>query len=133
LIAEVNFVNNDLDFTPGGDSILTRDKNERRWIGVLLRDSSTQEMEYTFPPKISRPVAVGPVVDSVVKHGPAFRAGIRPGDKILEVDGAQSNSADGFSKTLQSRSVGEMVSLLIDRDGDQILIKVEIGSKNFGA
>ncbi len=62
-----------------------------------------------------------PVIDSVVANSPAGRAGIRAGDRILEVDGARTtkavkNPSRGWHSLLRGR-VGSRIRLVIMRRG----------------
>ncbi len=126
---------NDLDFTPGGGDITQNTierSNEKRWIGVVLLDQAAPDLKYSYPPAestVTTPPAMGPLVDSVFKDGPADSAGIVAGDQIVEIDGAPIDSAERFSATLQTRAIGEIVALMINRDNTQILIKVKVGIK----
>lgn len=60
-----------------------------------------------------------PVVESVEKDGPADRAGILPGDRLLSVDGRPITSS-GAARALGDLEEGETVTLEIRR-GDRIV------------
>ena len=73
--------------------------------------------------QIGKPVADSDettIIGFVEKDGPADKAGLRPGDEILEIDG---NAVKRFGGTSQSviwsiiRSEGEKISFKIKRDG----------------
>ncbi|NWG30872.1 MAG: DegQ family serine endoprotease [Rhodocyclaceae bacterium] len=66
----------------------------------------------------------GLVVEEVA-DGPAARAGIRPGDIIVSVDG---HPVDGFDQ-LRSRieHAGKNMALLIQRDGQRLFVPIKIG------
>ena len=60
------------------------------------------------------------IVGAVVKGGPADKAGLKPGDKLVEVDGKPVSKFIGMGSSVQwrvMRSEGETLSLLIERDG----------------
>ena len=65
---------------------------------------------------IGRPISV-PRADEVVAGSPAERAGIRPGDRIVSIDG---RAIDSFSE-LQSivmLATGEPLAIVVDRGGE---------------
>jgi membrane-associated protease RseP (regulator of RpoE activity) len=64
----------------------------------------------------------------VVPGGPAANSGLRANDVVLAVDGEPVVSAERFVATIQSRSPGDLVSLLIERGGEQRSIAVGLGS-----
>jgi serine protease Do len=63
---------------------------------------------------------------AVVADSPADKAGIKDGDIILEVDGIQVSSQHTLSELIQSRSVGDTLTLKILRDGKNLEIKVTL-------
>jgi len=65
----------------------------------------------------------GLVVQSA--SGPAERAGIRSGDKVLAVNGKPVQSVEQIQKTLENKP--ESVALLIERDGNRIFVPVKLG------
>ncbi len=72
---------------------------------------------------VGRPVSEAEtttVVGWVEKDGPADKAGVRPGDKILEVDNQLVSKFSGMGDSVMwriVRSTGETVPLKIERDG----------------
>ena len=63
-----------------------------------------------------------PIVDQVVAGMPAEAAGLTPGDRILQVDGAQiSTDSDGVRRMLEVMQTGDLdrsIDLVIERDGE---------------
>src|SRR5581483_8857867 len=57
------------------------------------------------------------LVDDVLPDGPADRAHIKRGDRILAVEGVPVKTDDDLGKRLQKRTKGEDITLRIDRDG----------------
>lgn len=61
----------------------------------------------------------GAVIVSVERNSPAFNAGLRGGDIILEVNRQAVTSPSQVSKTLQSATAGTPVFLVVWRDGQE--------------
>ena len=58
-------------------------------------------------------------ISTVVEDGPAARAGIRPGDIILSINGQDQGNLKAIRKALAERHPGERVTVRVLRDGDQ--------------
>jgi S1-C subfamily serine protease len=72
-----------------------------------------------------QPVGVG-VVD-VVPGGPAAAAGIQPGDVIVAIDGTKTPSADALGAVLTALKPGQVVTVTVERGGQQQDLKVTLG------
>lgn len=66
------------------------------------------------------------VVAEVYRDLPAYDAGMRPGDVILEVDGEQITSFEGLSKRVRKKKVGQQMKLKIDRKGETFEIDLAL-------
>ena len=73
--------------------------------------------------------------DAIVVHypfpgGPAEKAGIKPGDRILAVDGTEMVDQELRSKAVEliRGPANSLVTLLIDRNGEELEIKVPCSS-----
>jgi serine protease Do len=67
-------------------------------------------------------VSGGVVVQDV--HGPAARAGIRPGDVVLAVNGTRIDGVEQL-KQLVSKA-GKHVALLVERGDTQLFVPVDL-------
>lgn len=63
------------------------------------------------------------IINGVNIDSPADRAGIRPGDVVLELEGEKVVSTDSFIAAVEARK-GEEISLLVLREEGQVEIKV---------
>ncbi len=74
-------------------------------------------------------VVEGAYVQSVVSGSPADKAGIRPGDIIIEIDGQRIKEKEGdLAKIVASHKVGDSISINVWRDGKQITVKATLAS-----
>ena len=68
-----------------------------------------------------KPVGVEPVVNRVMAGGPAQRAGLQTGDRILAIDEVRSLEVDDLRQAIQNHP-GEPITIAIDRAGHQLTI-----------
>lgn len=67
----------------------------------------------------------GLVVGGLAEHGPAAEAGVRQGDRILELDDAEVGDLAALWRRLwASGPAGNPVTLRLDRDGDNVTLRV---------
>lgn len=58
----------------------------------------------------------GVLVESLDKEGPAFTAGLKPGDVITRIDGKAINSQSAFEEELAYRYPGDVITVSYQRD-----------------
>jgi len=82
-------------------------------------------------------LGVGPVPDDegegflvgeVVEGAPASKAGIRAGDRILEIGGTPVEGLAGLRRALSSKKVGQTVDVKLVRNGEERVVPVLLGS-----
>ncbi len=71
----------------------------------------------------------GVVVNDVQPNGPADRAGIRPDDIILEMNGKPIDDGDELVARVADSPVGETVEIVVDRGGKRMSFDVAIGDR----
>jgi putative serine protease PepD len=69
----------------------------------------------------------GATVVDVTRNGPADEAGIRTGDRILEIDGEKVNDPTDVSDAIESREPGEEVEVKVGRAGVEEPVTVKLG------
>jgi len=67
-----------------------------------------------------------PVVEKVVQNSTAQEIGLKPGDRIVAVDGQKVHSWEELDKILRWK-VGREVTLTVERNGKLITLKVKLG------
>jgi S1-C subfamily serine protease len=70
----------------------------------------------------------GAAVEDVSSGGGAARAGIRPGDVIVSLDGKRIETVEDLFAELNRRKPGDRVSVVVVRDGDRRTFDVTLGA-----
>jgi len=104
------------------DSLIKEGKVVRGWIGIMVQDL-TAELAERFGLKDS----YGVIITDVTKQSPAYRAGLRRGDIILEYDGKQITESAILRNLVAQSKIGSTVNMKIFRDGQIYTNSVTIG------
>jgi len=96
-------------------------KVSRGLLGVIVGPVSREMAEAL---KLERPV--GALVNDVNEDSAAERAGIQPGDVILELDGESIEISSDLPPLVGSNPPGTQVELLVSRDGDERTFEVTL-------
>ena len=73
--------------------------------------------------------AYGVYVVEVVKGGPAERAGLQSGDRIVSIDGTEIGTKDDLSALMQKHTAGDTLNITIARNGQMQTVSVTLGEK----
>ena len=73
--------------------------------------------------------AYGVYVVEVVKGGPAEKAGLQAGDRIVSVDGTEIASKDDLGTLMPKHAAGDTLSITIAREGQMQTVNVTLGEK----
>ena len=73
--------------------------------------------------------AYGVYIVDVVKGGPAEKAGLKSGDRIVSVDGSEIASKDDLGTLMQKHAAGDTLSITVARDGQMQTVSVTLGEK----
>lgn len=72
-------------------------------------------------------VVEAPLVESVTAEGPAARAGIRQGDRIVAIGGAAVDTRT-IAERLSSAKIGQEIDFTLERDGQARQVRLVVGS-----
>jgi len=71
----------------------------------------------------------GMEVGTIVADGPAAAAGLRVGDRLVEIDGARVESSGAVGYHVRRRGVGERMTLAYERGGQRAIAEVTLGRR----
>ena len=73
------------------------------------------------------PFEVGVSITEVLRESPAWRAGLRPGDLVVAVDGEAVNSPEELMEEVQRRPVGSDILIVWVRNEERREARVALG------
>ena len=74
--------------------------------------------------------AYGIYVAEVVKGGPADKAGLKVGDRIVSIDGTEVAQKTDLGTIIQQHSAGDTLSITVARGGQMQTVSLTLGEKN---
>ena len=74
--------------------------------------------------------AYGIYVVDVVQGGPADKAGLQTGDRIVSIDGTEIAQKDDLGTLIQKHAAGDVLSITVARDGQMQTVSLTLGEKN---
>jgi serine protease Do len=99
----------------------------RAWMGISMRPVD-EAMAERF--NLDRPRGV--LVQTVVDGSPADEAGLTSLDVILKIDGRDVNKSNEVQNYIALRNPGDVVTLVLLRDGREKTLKVTLGQRDTG-
>ena len=66
-------------------------------------------------------------VAEIIKDGPADKAGILIGDKLITMDGFEISQTGDIIKARDSHKVGDTIDVVLEREGKEITLQLIIG------
>jgi serine protease DegQ len=106
------------------EAIIQHGQVVRGWIGVESQDI-TPELADSFG--LAR--QAGAIIAGVVRGGPADRAGIRPGDILLNVDGKEVTSTSDMLNLIAQLTPDRKAKMTVMRKNRQSTLDVMIGKR----
>lgn len=111
------------------NSILETGSAERAYLGVhYVNVTPDIAKEYELPITAGAYIHTDDKYSSVVKDGPADKAGVKDKDIITAVNGTKVGAAGSVSSLIGEYKPGDTVQLTILRDGKQMTLNVTLGS-----
>jgi serine protease Do len=92
--------------------LVARGSISRGWLGVSVEDRDGTV-----------------IVSGLDRGGPAARAGIRPGDAVLAVNGERIDSARGLIRAVAGVTPGDQAVITVRRQGREVDLSVAVGRR----
>ncbi len=112
-------INSTTDIT---SQLIEYSKVKRPYIGISGIDLD-EETAKTYH------LVIGVYVKTVEDFSSAEKAGIKPGDVIIEADGTKITKMDDLNKIKNSHKIGDEMHLKVNRDGQEKDITVTLGEQ----
>ena len=108
------------------DQLISRGHVTRPFVGIVWGG----DVDANIARQYNLPVDRGIIVRDVETNGPAARAGIRPGDIVISVDGSPVNNWNDFIRQLFTKRPGQRVRVEIVRDSSRRTVDVTLGERS---
>ncbi len=106
------------------ESIIKTGQVTRGWIGVEPQDI-TPELAESF----GLTTRTGAIIAAVVRGGPADKAGIKPGDILMAVDGKPINDTTDMLKLIAQLTPGNKAKVTVLRKAQQTIVEIIVGKR----
>jgi serine protease DegQ len=106
------------------EAIISTGQVVRGWIGVEPQDI-TPDLAESFGLKKKS----GTIIAGVLKGGPADRAGMRPGDILLEVEGTPVNDTTDMLNLIAQLKPGNKTRMTVLRKNQESMLDVTVGTR----
>jgi Do/DeqQ family serine protease len=106
------------------ESIIKDGKVTRGWLGIEVQSMASEQAMHT-----DNASQKGVAIAGIVRGGPAQRAGMQPGDMLLEIDGKTIENGAQVIATVAAIKPGAEVKAVVRRDKQEIELKVKVGER----
>ncbi|BCM23998.1 Do family serine endopeptidase [Methyloradius palustris] len=106
------------------EQIISQGSVTRGWIGIEAQDI-TPELAESFKLKQVR----GSLIAGILRGSPAERAGLRPGDILLEINGNQVIDSSSMLNLISGLAPNKQATLVVARDEKEIKVPITIGKR----
>ncbi len=96
----------------------------RGWIGVEL-----QPITPALVDSFRLASAEGAIIGGVLRNGPADKAGAKPGDVLLSIDGTKVADPQGVLKLVAGLEPGRSAVLKVNRKGEKVDLPITVGRR----
>ncbi|MDO8352920.1 MAG: DegQ family serine endoprotease, partial [Aestuariivirga sp.] len=104
------------------DQLVKFGETRRGWFGVKIQSVTDDIAESMAMGK-----ARGALIADVTKTGPAEKAGIEPGDVVIEFNGKPVNAMRDLPRIVADTEIGKKVPIKIFRNGKELQLMAEVG------
>ncbi len=105
------------------DDIVARGRVVRGWIGIVPQDVDEQQAaQFGLP-------SHGVLLTNLYVDSPALKAGLRPGDMLLEIDGTAVQSARDAIARVAARKPGTPITLKVLRNRNNVTVHTQVGER----
>ncbi len=95
------------------------------YLGVSLRDLDSAEAT-----RLNLHGAMGAMIVTVDRDAPAWAAGLRPGDVLLELNGQPVDGVDALRRRLRECYAGSSITLRVRRRGEDMSFAMVLGDQD---
>ncbi|MDD5699077.1 MAG: trypsin-like peptidase domain-containing protein [Victivallaceae bacterium] len=101
------------------DDLIKNGKVDRPWLGIVMGTLTAEQ-------KQSLNISRGIQVSGIYRDSPASKAGLKPGDLILDADSTAVNRPRDLRLTVLAKHPGEKIKLRILRDGIESDLEITV-------
>ena len=102
--------------------LITNGKVKRPYIGIgCINIDESKSKYYNLP--------IGIYVSEVADFSSAQKAGIKPGDVIISIDGTTVTTKDELDNIKYSHSIGDKITVKINRNGEEMDIELTLSEQ----
>jgi serine protease DegQ len=107
------------------DQIIRDGGVTRGWVGIEVQDL-TPELAESFNLKN---VSEGALIAGVLKDGPADKAGVKPGDVLLAINGNPVKDSSSLLNLIAALKPGDTARLSVARKNQSLELQVQVGRR----